>query len=226
MRSSRQLFLLGGSSALETVADPFILAAGGNDAVVALLMQSGKGWEKYLSGYIEPWIKRGISHIWTVVPGKDGDLGPDAEVHIASASGIFIEGGHTPTYHRLYAQGHTRSLIQQRHLSGVPVAGVSAGALIAPEICVLTSVENGEEVMRIEPGLNLVQDLVVGVHYSASIALPAILRAMEVTGISRGLGIDDAACAVFRDGYFAEALGQSVYWIVPGPEEPMVSHVS
>ena len=50
-----------------------------------------------------------------------------------------------------------------------------------------------------------------GVHYTEQNALPDMIEAMALTRTRRGLGIDDAACAVFDHGQFAGALGQSLY---------------
>ena len=37
---------MGGSAALEIVTREFVLAAGGCDTTIALLMQGGRGWQK------------------------------------------------------------------------------------------------------------------------------------------------------------------------------------
>jgi cyanophycinase-like exopeptidase len=56
-----------------------------------------------------------------------------------------------------------------------------------------------------------VEKFVIGVHFTASNALPDVLEAMRLTHTPRALGIDDGACAVFENGIFAGTLGQTVY---------------
>jgi cyanophycinase len=213
--SHKFLFLLGGSAAFDVVAEEFVPAAGGCDATIALLMQGSSGWEKYVPEYTQPWIRRGVSRYYPIVPDENGALDLDAvSARLREATGIFIGGGHTPTYHRLYGTEPIRSIIRESYQKGVPIAGVSAGALIAPTICVLTPDETGDASLKTVAGLGLVSDLIVGVHFTACNALPSVLEAMAKTRTKTGWGIDEPACAVFEDGRFKGTLGQSVYEIV------------
>jgi cyanophycinase len=124
------LFLLGGSAAFDVVADVFVPAAGGREARIALLLQGGKTWKKYVSDYARPWEQQGASQYDIIVPDEGGILDIEKTSAILhEATGIFIGGGHTPTYHRLYATEPIRSIIRERYQAGVPVAGVSAGAM-------------------------------------------------------------------------------------------------
>jgi cyanophycinase len=211
----RLLFLLGGSAAFDVVAEEFVPAAGGRDATISLLMQGGREWEKYVPDYTEPWIRRGVSRYNPIAPDENGTLDLDAaSTRLREATGIFIGGGHTPTYHRLYATEPIRGIIRESYHKGVPIAGVSAGALIAPEICVLPPDETDDGSLQIVAGLGLVSDLIVGVHFTESNALPSVLEAMARTRTRTGWGIDEPACAVFEDGQFKGTLGRSVYEIV------------
>lgn len=213
--SHRLLFLLGGSAAFDVVTEEFVPAAGGRDATIALLMQGGRGWEKYVPEYAQPWIRRGVSRYYPIAPDENGTLDLDAvSAKIREATGIFIGGGHTPTYHQLYATEPIRGILRESYHKGVPIAGVSAGALIAPEICALPPDETDDGTLQIVAGLDLVSNLIVGVHFTELNALPSVLDAMARTRTRAGRGIDESACAVFEDGEFKRALGKSVYEIV------------
>jgi cyanophycinase len=211
--SSRKLFLLGGSEAFDAVAAEFVPAAGGRDSKIVVLMQNREGWEKYGSEYVQPWIRKGVSQYDSIAPDEQGVLDLDAaSTKLREATGIFIGGGHTPTYHQLYATGPIRGMIQERYREGIPVAGVSAGALIALQVCVLFPEAEGD-VLQIVPGLDLVKDFMAGVHFSERNALPELVEAMVKTRTKRGWGIDGAACAVFEDRAFKGVIGRSVYEI-------------
>lgn len=213
MPSHKLLFLLGGSEAFDAVAAEFVPAAGGRDSRIVVLAQSSGGWEKHESEYVQPWIREGVFQYYPIVPDEKGALDLDtASAKLREATGIFIGGGHTPTYHRLYATEPIRSVIRERYQEGVPIAGVSAGALIALEICVLFPEAEGDS-FQILPGLGLVKDVMLGVHFSDRRALPELLEAMVKTQTEMGWGIDGAACAVLEDGSFKGVLGQSVYEI-------------
>jgi len=215
MMPRKLLFLLGGSAAFDAVAEEFVPAASGCDATIALLMQGGAEWEKYVPEYTQPWIRRGVSRYYPIVPDENGTLDLDAvSAKLREVTGIFIGGGHTPTYHRLYATEPIRSILRESYRKGVPIAGVSAGALIAPEVCVLTPDETDDGSLQIVTGLGLISDLIVGVHFTELNALPNVLKAMARTQTRTGWGIDEPACAVFEDGQFKGTLGRSVYEIV------------
>ena len=56
------LFLLGGSEGtFDLVADEFVPAAGGREAVIVLLFAFAQGWEDHLTEYVDPWIRRGAT---------------------------------------------------------------------------------------------------------------------------------------------------------------------
>ena len=213
--SRRLLFLIGGSGAYDAVAEAFIPAAGGADSKIAVLLQGDEGWAKHKPEYVQPWTRRGVSQYYPIVPDEAGALDLEAaSVTLRDATGIFIGGGHTPTYHRLYATEPIRSVIRERYHDNVPVAGVSAGALIALVNCVLTPDETGDTRLNIVAGLGLVGDLIIGVHFTGRNDLPNVLDAMAQTRTKTALGIDEPACVVFEDGQFKGVLGRSVYEVV------------
>jgi cyanophycinase len=214
MANKTHLFLLGGTPAYKVYADEFVAAAGGRNAVMVVLAQTRVGWERYKVEITQPWIDREVSRYVPVTPDEDGVLDKEsASLVLQNATGILICGGNTPTYHKLFASEPLRSIIRQKHQAGVPVAGISAGALISLEICQLTPNETKEDELRIVQGLSLAQDFVIGVHFTEWTALPEVLEVMSKTKTKIGFGIDEPACVVCEDGKFARVLGQSVFQI-------------
>jgi cyanophycinase len=210
--SQRRLYLLGGSAAFDVVAEEFVPAAGGHQGTIALLLQSGSGWEKYVPEYTEPWTRRAVVHHHVIVPDESGAWDTDrVAAKLGEATGIFIGGGHTPTYRQLYATEPVRSVIRERYRAGIPVAGVSAGAFIALEDCVLDADEVGADSLRIEAGLGLVSNLVIEVHFTERDRLSDLLEAMVRLEAHTGWGIDEPACMVLEDGELTHVLGRSVY---------------
>ncbi|NIM04815.1 MAG: type 1 glutamine amidotransferase-like domain-containing protein [Armatimonadetes bacterium] len=214
--ASTLLFLIGGTQddILDTVADEFVAAAGGRDATTALLMIGGQGWERYLPRYLQPWEKRGATKYHLIVPRHDGFLDlPAATSDLRAASGIFIAGGQTSRYHQLYASEPIRSVIRQRCSDGVPFAGLSAGALLAPDVCLLRATPNTpNQALEVVEGLGLVSDLIVEVHFTEGPGtLPTLLDGMSRTKTRRGLGIGESACAVLDNGRLRRVVGSGVY---------------
>jgi cyanophycinase len=210
--SPRQLFLLGGSAAYGVVVDEFVPAAGGANAVIALLMQGGSNWQKYVPQYVQPLEQCGVTRYHPIVPDENGALVLDeVAAALREATVILIGGGHTPTYQRLYAAEPVRGWIRDRYQEGIPVVGVSAGALISPEPCVLGRDETADGVPKLARGLGLVGDLAIEVHFSERERLPYLLEAMSHLRAKVGWGIDEPACLVLRGGQVERVLGRSVH---------------
>ena len=207
------LFLLSSRPGFDIAAEEFVPAAGGNKASIALLLFSNNDkTPKYVGEYAEPWLKRGVVKYDVVLPDVSGVLDiEDAKRKINRATGIFIGGGTMERYRELFATEPIAQLIRHKYEQGVPVAGCSAGALIAMEHCLLYDYDSDK--LDIKPGLGLLREPVIEVHFSERDRLNPLLKAMKLTGIKRGLGIDDSACAVFENGELARVLCKSVYEI-------------
>lgn len=81
--------------------------------------------------YCEPWLGLGAAAVTVVAPPLDAD----ALAAIADCTGIFIAGGDTRRYHDVYGAPAVAAQIQARVRAGIPCAGLSAGALLLPDVC-------------------------------------------------------------------------------------------
>ena len=206
------VFLFGGNPTQPTPQTEFVTAAGGAEARLVLLLVRRDGWERYLPRYVDPWTRLGVRDYRVIIPDEVHRLDPTRVCdELERATGVFIGGGHTETYHRLYAVGRVGETLVQRHHAGIPLAGSSAGALIMPCVCRLSpwDTDSGQAVTL--PGLGVLSDVLVSVHFESRNDEPHILRAMVETRTPTAWGINDDACAVFRNGVFSHALGDGVY---------------
>ena len=202
------LFLLGGSPAYPAYAAEFCAAAGGELAEIAILGQSRAGLEKHGDGIIQPMQAQGIRKFTWLTPGADGQVNPStAGETLRRASGIFICGGNTAEYHRLYVQSPLAHLLRERFFAGVPQAGVSAGALIAMEHLRLAAEETGEAGLRVVSGLGLAAGFVIAVHYSEQGLQAELREVMRRSGCQLGYGIDEPAALVCEGGAAVRCLG-------------------
>ncbi len=209
------VFLLGGEDALDAASHQFVLAAGGTTARIEILLHGGDQWQQCVPRYVEPLTRHGVSHWHVTVPDGSGALdATSTERSLREATGILIGGGDTLRYQQLYTAEPAGGLIRERHEAGVPVAGMSAGALLALENCVIFPEGSAETGIRIEPGLGLLRGIVVGVHFTEWGGLPRVLDAMVATQTREALGLDESAVAVFEDGVLRCALGGPVHRLV------------
>lgn len=209
------LFLLGGSEdTFHAVAERFVPAAGGRNGNIVLLISGSPGWEEYIPHYTTQWKECGLGNYEVIVPDEHGLMNYESAIPILEqATGIFIGGGHTPTYQRLFATDPIRQILQSQYAKGVPFAGLSAGALIIPSVCAIPPEDKGQTKVSITSGLALLPDMIVGVHFSECQALTHVLEAMALTKTTTCIGIDEAACVELHDGQVAGVLGGSAYKI-------------
>lgn len=187
----RQLFLLGGMEALGAFTPPWLEVCGEHVAVL-----SHAASERHAALYRERWPGRRVDF---VAPPAGGELDTDqAAAAIAAASAIFVAGGDTAQYHRLYGTGPLRELIRARYRSGVPYAGLSAGALLAMEQCLIPGEDTGEP-DRFGPGLGLLPGTLLGVHFAEWGGAATLHRQLRERHVRTGWGLEDHLTLHFRD---------------------------
>ncbi|WP_293914912.1 Type 1 glutamine amidotransferase-like domain-containing protein [Deinococcus sp.] len=229
--TSRSLFLLGGTEALAAMTPDWLARTRldatdkdviGTDAIGAdatntgasggaparlVILACGAGWQGHMSTYTRHW---GAQNVQFIGPDDNGALDLNrATALISGASGLCVAGGDTALYHSLYGVGLLRELLRACYAAGIPYAGLSAGALLAMDTCVLYPPDTAD--IALLPGLGLLPDTLVGVHFSSAGGASAFEPVMEEVPASAVWGIDDDACAVFEDERFVGKLGGAVY---------------
>ncbi|MCV4232337.1 cyanophycinase [Virgibacillus sp. LDC1] len=211
----RYLYLLGGHSFQAEANRQFIKQAGGSNARIALCIMNKPGWEEYVPLFQRMWKDSGAQDMQVIVPDDHGKLDMEhVEQVLSQATGIFIGGGNTEKYHHYYATGPFKELLIDRYEKGVPIAGNSAGALILPEICLISPLDNEQGVMLFKQGVGLFSNILISVHYTEWSDQSNLLEGMRTKKVKRGIGIDEQACAVFINGQLAYALGESVHEVI------------
>jgi cyanophycinase len=212
--NERYLFLFGGNTSLVPAHEAFIAKAGGQVAKIALLITYSPNWEKYLRHYEGPWKEIGINDYAIIMPDQDGNLDIEKAKDILNwATGIFIGGGHTPTYQRYYARSPMAELIKARYDCGVPVAGCSAGALISLQDSFISPDETDSKDIQLFKGIGLLGDILIGVHFTENHQQPYLTSAMRKLSINSGYGIDENACVVFKNEVYDFNIGSGVHLV-------------
>lgn len=208
------MFALGGMPAWPLTAGYVVRAGRGVYSRFVFLLEGGIKTIHTLPDYSNPLKEWGITDYEAVFPEKGRVFDPpDARSKIERSRAIVVGGGHTPYYHKLFATEPLRSAIREQFSSGVPYAGISAGALIAPDRSAYWETESSGGKERIFEGLGLVKGFLLDVHFTERQRLAGFVEALALAGLTRGYGIDETACAVFRDGAFAGVIGRAVHQV-------------
>ncbi|OAB42766.1 cyanophycinase [Paenibacillus antarcticus] len=212
--TDKYLFLFGANPSLEEANELFIQKSGGQNAKIVLLIMNRSGWEEYLPRYTDVWKRNGVVHISVILPDDNGELNEKiAEELLQEATGIFIGGGDTEKYHAYYAMEPIKSILKDCYSKGVPIAGSSAGALILPEICLISPKDSSNGEMLSKAGIGLLSDILIGVHFTEWNDKVNLLEGMKNHKIRYGIGIDEEACALFKNGKFESEFGEYVHHI-------------
>ena len=211
MSKERLAFLLGGYEAFSPSAKAFVSACGGAGSRIALLFQNANRQDRHFGEYAGPWHANGATEITLLGRDADGQFDIDSAIQeLESSSGIFIGGGHTPTYHTLYATEPVRSVILSLYSRGVPYGGMSAGAKVAARHCVTEGGHSGS--LCIDSGLDIIGEI-IDVHFAERERLPRLLDEMAAAGARTAYGLDEGTCAIFRDGTLRDVIGPPVHGI-------------
>lgn len=128
------------------------------------MLRNSKFILNYFCSYIftNNWLTRARAVI-PIIPTSDFTLDDEALSSIEDCTGIFVSGGDTKIYQRVYASEKVGSLIKTRFEKGIPYGGASAGALISSEKCTLQGcvimTASNEYLLRAKPFVDSVKDI-------------------------------------------------------------------
>lgn len=211
---NRYLYLFGGNPSLMEANQDFILRAGGPKARIALLIMNTTQWERFLPAYTESWHEIGIADYSIIIPNEHSVLDhTHTEEILDNATGIYIGGGDTYLYHEHYATSPIKEMIKKRYLEGIPVAGCSAGALISLEKSYISPNESMDDGIDYIDGIGLIDDVLIGVHYTEENERQNLLQAKQRYKVSKAYGIDEEACVVFENETFMKVIGNDVHFL-------------
>lgn len=210
----RYVYLFGGNPSLNEANREFVEKAGGTKARIALLIMNTSKWEKFLSAYTSVWEELGICRYDIIIPDESSTLDNNqTEEILKNATGIYIGGGDTYLYHNHYVNSPVKEMIMKRYHEGIPVAGCSAGALIILEKSFISPEESKSNSIDYIDGIGLLKELCIGVHFTEENQNPHLMKALQHYGFNEGYGIDEEACAVFKNEKFKKSIGQEVHII-------------
>ncbi|WP_404450596.1 Type 1 glutamine amidotransferase-like domain-containing protein [Virgibacillus necropolis] len=160
----KHLFLFGGGPPFTSdMANRFVAMTTTNEPISILFVERD-GWEEYMSKYTDELRDLGLNE-FHILPLPSTPI-KEAIDCINNSSGIIINGGDTNLYADYIVDTPLSNAIRKSYVAGVPVAGFSAGALISPEVCIISAKDNEQNEFQQRNGLGLISDVVIAVHFS------------------------------------------------------------
>ncbi|MBA2175084.1 Type 1 glutamine amidotransferase-like domain-containing protein [Halobacillus locisalis] len=203
MNQDTHLFLFGSSPPFnEQLADGFSKQM--KNRTVAVLYIDRDGSEAYLPKYTNALTQTNLSVVR--LPLKKTYTDVERNV-LSECGGIIIGGGDTVAYHDFIVNTSLGAMIYERFQEGVPVAGFSAGALISPEHCVISPMDNVAQVQQFKKGLGLLKKAVISAHFLEWKEEQNLKKALVETGQPVGYGIAEGAGIYLRNNQFIASEG-------------------
>lgn len=208
----KHLFLFGGGPPFTlNMAKRFVEITSQKSAPVSILVVEREGWEEYMPRYTQALKDLGLNEFFylplPVTPVED------VIKAIKNSSGIFIGGGDTNLYADYIVETSIASAIKDSYEWGIPVAGFSAGALISPDLCIISPKDNVECVFQHRKGLGLIGNVLIAVHFTEWDEEDHLRNAVNAFSNNDNYGIDEETGIYFRNGQLETTEGNGVYTI-------------
>ncbi|MFS0785009.1 Type 1 glutamine amidotransferase-like domain-containing protein [Shouchella sp. 1P09AA] len=175
-----------------------------NKACVVLVIDR-PGIDQYETKYVERLNSVGIDCTFLALPSKQNVCD-----QLAKCGGIVICGGDTENYIAEIVHTPIGKGIQEQFIKGVPVAGFSAGAIIAMEKSYLSAKDTREQRPVVLEGLGLQAHTKIAVHFSEW-QEEEHLRLLAKESNDDHYGIDEQSGMYMKNGRTESVDGKWVY---------------
>lgn len=215
----RSLYIYGDiGDNFEKTSLPFIQESGGFNSRIVVLGLGGPTWEGYFNRvFRDRWLRLGVRNVIPITPNANLEFDANVYEELINCTGLLICGGDTRKYYKAcVSNSKMKQAINNLYERGIPIAGVSAGALISTSPCTIwgskVSTDINEYIVRSNydrniqeqelvtgHGLGLLKGCVVEPHFSEFGGFPRLVASMQKNSVELGLGCDEPICLEVKD---------------------------
>jgi cyanophycinase len=214
-----RLLVIGGAENRTCGTGPleeFVALAGAHDSRIVVVTTATEMPEEVAAEYTRVFRRLGVSSVTELRLPHRAVADSEASLSVLrEATGVLFSGGDQSRIRGLV--GSKANTLLRRRLSGdgLVIAGTSAGATAMGRWMILGG--DGHEVaasaVRIGPGLGLLDNVLIDMHFAERGRLPRLLSGIALDTRRLGVGIDEDTAIVVRDGRF-EVIGSGVVTVV------------
>ncbi len=197
------------------------LPEGGAD-VIELVPTASRIPNEAAGQYLEPFKKLGCSTVNVMdLRTRESANDPAMVQRIIDADVVFFTGGDQLRITNVLGGSKVLNTLKGHYQRGGVIAGTSAGAAAMSEAMIYQG--RAGEAMRkgtvqMTPGMGLLRSVVVDSHFTQRGRFSRLLEVVTGNPGVIGLGLDEDAAIVVRDGTRLEAFGSGVVVIIDGHE--------
>lgn len=138
---------------------------------------------------------------------------------IRESTGIFMTGGNQMRLASILRGTRVAEAIRERHRSGIPVAGTSAGASVMSSVMVAGG-QSGptprRKMARLSEGLGLIDSVIIDQHFTERNRVSRLVTMVSQHPGLLGLGIDEDTAALIHPDGVIEVIGRGSVLVVDG----------
>lgn len=168
------------------------------EPTIVVLTLYRQGWESYVKNkYIDPLNTIKSCHFEIVL----GDIENDNSIikSIQKTDLLIIGGGDTFLYHKTYCKEIIREAILKEYNRGLPIIGLSAGAIIMGDQIAISPKDNSQGIPIYDKGIGIYDDFLIGVHYSKWNDRENLKIAKKETKNNTVYGLDDNSYIIYNE---------------------------
>ena len=201
----------------------FVGLSGGDRARIVLVTTATGMPGQVHAEYEQVFRKLGVSATSELrLRGRADADSDETAAEVAAATGVFFSGGDQARLRTLVGS-RIGDMLHERLAAGLVVAGTSAGATALGHAMILGG--HGPDVsaaaVRTGPGLDLVPNSLIDMHFGERGRLPRLLSAVALDPDHLGIGIDENT-GILVEGSLFEVIGSGVVTVVDAEDATVV----
>ncbi len=203
------LVIVGGGKMPDEARKEFVELAGGEDAklIVVPTASAAADEPKDAEAFTKPWTDAGVKSV-TLFHTRDKKLADDAEFvkPLTTATAVWFSGGDQSKVTAAYAGTKAEAEFKKVLARGGVVGGTSAGAALMSDLMIA----GGTDAATTATGLGFLPGVVVDQHFTQRNRLKRLEGVIAKNPEYVGLGLDEGAAAILKQGRFLQIVGGNV----------------
>jgi cyanophycinase len=219
------LFIIGGAEdklGRRTVLRDFVEAAGGADAVIAVLPTASSLGPEIVDLYRALFGRLGAASVRSIRPESRAEADDPALVaQLDGVTGVFMTGGNQLRLSAVVTGTAFGAALKDAHARGVVIGGTSAGASIQSSHMVAFGSGGAtpkQRMTQLAAGLGLLEGCVIDQHFAQRNRYGRLLSLVAQSPSLLGIGVDEDTAAVVTKERYLDVIGRGAVTIVDGHE--------
>lgn len=203
------LVIVGGGKMPDEVRKEFVKLAGGEAAKLVVIPTASAAADepKDAGSFTKPWTDAGVKAVSLLHTRDRKEADSDDFVKpLADATAVWFSGGDQSRITATYAGTKTESAFKKVLARGGVVGGTSAGAAVMSDLMIT----GGTDTATTGTGLGFLPGVVVDQHFTQRNRLKRLEGVVAKNPEYAGLGIDEGAAVILKQGRFLQIVGGKV----------------